>query len=364
MVDTEGPAWREDARDFEALFESDEDSSLDVFAELFEDDTFVEHAPGAAPTVSVGRVGPAVDGTVNPAHVAIVWPASAGGAPVGANTLRAGFTAKGHTVVLDQAPGAPFPAKKISTVYDLAGTDAQRLTATTWGLFDPATQAMVGGRGGYGVMRILPQLAAHIQRNPGLRDRPKRIAGYSDITALLLACHSLLGWASLHGSVLVDNAASLNALVDALVKEPRDLYRLGVVARLTPVGRASTGRVRGVLLGGNLSLVEALYGSPFLPSLEGAILFLEDVNEPEYKIDRMLHALKLRGILDEIVAVVLGYFTDMNAARTAALIAESWGIPCAHGLQSGHQSPNKPLWIGLEYELHFITDHATLYLRR
>jgi muramoyltetrapeptide carboxypeptidase len=364
MVDTEGPAWREDARDFEALFEGDEGSSLDVFAELFEDETFVEHTPGAAPAVTVGRVGPPVDGTVNPAPVAIVWPAAAGAADGGVIRLRRAFKDKEHTVRLEQAPGAPFPAKKISTVYDLAGTDAQRLAATTWGLFDPGTQAMVGGRGGYGVMRILPQLAAHIQRNPGLRDRPKRIAGYSDLTALLLACHSLLGWASIHGSVLVDDAVSLSALADALVKDPRDLYRLGVVARLIPVGRASTGRVRGVLLGGNLSLVEALYGSPFLPSLEGAILFLEDLNEEEYEIDRMLHALKLRGILDEIVGVVLGYFTKMNAADTAALIAESWGIPCAHGLQSGHRSPNRPLWIGLEYELHFITDHATLYLRR
>jgi muramoyltetrapeptide carboxypeptidase LdcA involved in peptidoglycan recycling len=121
--------------------------------------------------------------------------------------------------------------------------------------------------------------------------------------------------------MLVDSGKgteTLDSLVDVLTKHPKDLYPGNLVSNtLTVAGKISDQRVRGVLLGGNLSLVEAMYGSVFLPSLKGAILFLEETNEPEYRVDRMLEALTLRGIMEDIRGVVLGNFTNLSAKRTA-----------------------------------------------
>lgn len=345
-----------------------------------------EHQTTGAPVLRAGVVGPAVDGRQNAAHIALVSPS---GALDGANNLvqinaltpnfTNVFTAAGHRVTFDLAPGEPSPTH-IAGAYRLAGTDAQRWASLRWGLFDPATSAAIAIRGGHGATRLLDELAAHVtaQLIPRQARRwplippvhelfpPKRVVGYSDFTAVLLAVYSLLGWASIHGPMLSSpgNAASRTRLIAALTTAPANLHPNNLVdANLGLVG-AAPASIRGVLLGGNLALIDALYGSPFFPSLQGALLFVEETNEEGRKIDRMIEGLKHRGAASQVRAVVVGHTTNIDSNAVATLFHESWNVPCVSGLASGHRNPNLALWVGLEYELRFPqAGGASLFLR-
>jgi len=375
---------RGEVESFEALFGEADATSMAVegFDEFFtpgarfgrqeplatEDQGLVEHA--STPTVLVaGKVGPKLDGTKDTAQVAIVSPAAhkdKADIDKQRKKVTARFKARGHEVSLVHAPGAPFKSRLVKKEYALAGTDDERWEATRWGLFDPSTSAMICVRGGYGVTRMKgPASVWWPIFNSG--KLPKRVVGYSDVTALLLALYSKLGWASIHGPMLGDadkGDETLDSLVDVLTKDPKNLYTNHMVADgLDVVGDAASASmtVTGVLLGGNLSLVEALYGTTYLPSLQGAILFLEETEEREYKIDRMLQALSLRSG-SQVAAIVLGTFSKASAKETAELAAEKWSVPIVHGLKSGHSTPNRALWIGLEYRLELDKGKAKLFL--
>ena len=342
-----------------------------------------EHQTTDVPVLQAGNVGPALNGRQNAAHIALVSPSGALDPPndlAQINALTGSFTTRfnsvGHQVTFDLAPGEP-SSPHVAGAFRLAGTDAQRWASLRWGLFDPATSAAIAIRGGHGATRLLDELAAHVNAQqarrwpliPPLRVLfpPKRIAGFSDFTAVLLAVYSLLGWASIHGPMLAapGNAASQTSLIAALTRAPADLHPNNRVdARLTLVGPAPANAIRGVLLGGNLSLVDALYGSPFFPSLQGALLFVEEDNEQGRKIDRMIEGLKHRGAAGQVRAVVVGRTTNIDSNAVATLFHESWRVPCVSGLASGHGNPNRALWVGLEYELQFLqAGRASLFLR-
>ena len=352
-------------------------------------EALAEHQVAGAAVLSAGAVGPAVDGTVNIARIGLVSPSGAlSGAATAAAVLAeinrmtprfvADYRAAGHTVAFDLAPGEP-SAPHASASYSFAGTAAQRFASLKWGLFDPATQAAMAIRGGHGAMRLLDELGTTIAAARFARAMlpfgglmpplfpAKRIVGYSDVTAVLLAVYSLLGWASLHGPMLSSpgDAASRTALVRAMTLAPSALYPGNIVqANLGLAGAAPPAPIRGVLLGGNLSLVDALYGSQYFPSLQGAILFVEEIDEEGRKIDRMLEALKQRGAATQAVAVVVGRTSSLASNVVAQLFRDSWGVPCVSGLTAGHGGTNLALWIGLEYELQFpAAGGATLVLR-
>ncbi|MEO8077435.1 MAG: hypothetical protein ABI818_13985 [Acidobacteriota bacterium] len=162
---------------------------------------------------------------------------------------------------------------------------------------------------------------------------------------------------------------SRRRLVDILTRTPANLYPNNLVqANMTLVGARPVNPVRGVLLGGNLSLVGALYGSPFLPSLQGALLFVEETREEGRKIDRMIEGLKQRGAAAQVRGVVVGHCSDIGPRAVATLFERSWHVPCVFELAAGHRVPpdntNLALWIGLEYELRFTAPRtATLFLR-
>lgn len=362
-------------------------------ADLFFDDLFrperprlpppAEHDPARDPVLRPGRVGPAVDGTVNQARLAIVSPSNALGVAGGIAALRARFLAAGHDVSIDFAPGEPSPGFDDEAHHRFAGTDAQRSAALLAGLFGANSAAVIASAGGHGATRLLDELKAHVEgllsraapRLWPLRPRPervltpKRIVGFSDFTAVLLSAYSVMGWASLHGPMLccLADAVSRDRLVRALTSAPGALDPGNVVdGDLRLVGPMPAEPLRGVLLGGNLSLVEALYGSPFFPSIQGGILFVEDLNESGRKIDRMIEGLKHRGAAAQARAVVVGQVRDSDASGedVARLFQRSWNVPCVFGLPAGHGPVNHALWIGLEYELQFRAGaRASLLLR-
>lgn len=227
-----------------------------------------------------------------------------------------------------------------------AGSDDERLADLHAALHDDSIDGLWCLRGGYGAMRLLPRLDLD-----AFRRRPKALIGFSDITALHAAVGRHAGLVTYHGPVAraplpPRSAASLHAAVTGV----GDPCGVAPEARVLRAGRAE-----GVLAGGNLALLAALVGTPYLPSLDGAILVLEDVNEAVYRVDRMLQQLLLSGALVGVRGIVFGQCTDCPAesddgARTldAVLreIADAVGVPCLAGVPVGHLDEQWTLPLG------------------
>ena len=195
----------------------------------------------------------------------------------------------------------------------LAGTDAERAGDLNAMFADKSVKAIVCTRGGSGAARLLPLLDY-----AAIRANPKVLLGYSDITALHSAIHAKTGLVTFHGQVGSGSWNRFNAdqfqrvLLDGELVEYRNKIEAGdeLVPRKNRTIAITGGKARGELVGGNLTVLTALAGSPYLPDFSGKILFLEDVGEAPYRIDRMFSTLKLMGALDRITGFVFGECTD------------------------------------------------------
>jgi muramoyltetrapeptide carboxypeptidase len=231
----------------------------------------------------------------------------------------------------------------------LAGDDARRLSELTAALADPDIRAVFCARGGYGAMRLLARLAT-----AGPPDPPKLLVGFSDITALHLWLQAH-GRISVHGPVLTQlgrlppgTQERLFGLLESTSPAP------ALSGTLTCVG----GVAEGPLLGGNLSVVTRLLGTPFMPALDGAILLLEDQGERPYRLDRMWTHLQLAGVFERVRAIVLGSFTGCeerdapySSAEVLRELALATGLPCAAGFPIGHGEVNEPVPLGVRVRL-------------
>ena len=222
---------------------------------------------------------------------------------------------------------------RVEAAYDLgpplgylAGADAARADALNALLRRDDLDAIVCLRGGYGLLRILDRVDY-----AAARAHPKLVVGYSDVTALHLALYAEAGVPGVSGPMVAsDWAHGLDAETAA------DFWRVaggasGYAVR-GPGGEAlrplRDGEAEGVLLGGNLALTAALLGTPYLPDLTGAVLFLEDVGEPPYRIDGLLARLRLAGVLDKLGGLVFGMFTgaDVPPDRPSLSVDEVVGL--------------------------------------
>lgn len=246
----------------------------------------------------------------------------------------------------------------------LAAPDPNRAAALNDAIANPDVRGIFCARGGYGAMRLLPRVDW-----TSARAHPTLLVGYSDITALHLALYAHAGWTGISGPVVtewaVDDAAPmLNAL--------QDLAAGGVPAfpalaehTLQPL---ASGVATGRLLGGNLAVLTRLVGTPYLPSLRGAILVLEEVGEAPYRVDRMLMHLKLAGHLDSLAGVVLGAFTTGSDVRSPTLTLDEvfgdafHGCPCpvAMNFAYGHCLPRHVLPWGVRARLSVTEEEAAL----
>jgi muramoyltetrapeptide carboxypeptidase len=232
----------------------------------------------------------------------------------------------------------------------LAGTDAQRLADLHAALADDEVAAIHCIRGGYGAMRLLDGIDTEL-----VRTKPKLLMGYSDITALqALWCR--LGLPTLHAPMAASDIVrpGREADRDALFQLLRQGLRTGDVLApaLAPSSLNRPGVAEGVLVGGNLSLVAALLGTPFAWPLPGSILFLEDVNEEPYRVDRLLTQLRLAGVLAAAQGFVLGSFTE--GATPDSVLAQMLlplSKPVLAGWPAGHGTPHRPLPLGLRVRL-------------
>jgi muramoyltetrapeptide carboxypeptidase len=249
----------------------------------------------------------------------------------------------------------------------LAGDDPTRASDINELFADDTVDAIFCVRGGYGSSRLLPLLDYDL-----IRAHPKVLLGYSDLTALLLGIYHKTGLVTFHGPIAGQTyspytlAELKKVLFDpqpplALAAPPLFERREGQVDRANRLTPLVPGRVQGRLLGGNLSLVSHLAGTPYLPDLTGAILFLEDVGEAVYCIDRMLTQLWLSGDLQKVAGIVFGKFTEPRPSEWAQnrlqeeVLAErvqALGIPAVMGLMIGHVDDQATLPLGCLAELN------------
>jgi len=226
----------------------------------------------------------------------------------------------------------------------LAGSDAERAARFNRALADGALNGLFCSRGGYGSMRILPQLSYDV-----LHRSPRAIVGFSDLTALLSACYRHAGVVSFHGPTVAtlpsSDEESLASFWNALASDEPVTVQFPEPICLRP------GEAVGPVLGGNLTMVCHLVGTRFFPSLEGAILFIEDRHEAPYRIDRMLTHLIEAGLLSGLVGLMVGSFTECGSPdELLELFRERlapFTFPVAFGLPVGHGSRNLTLPFGL-----------------
>ncbi len=253
----------------------------------------------------------------------------------------------------------------------LSGTDEDRAADINAMFADDEVRAIFAVRGGWGSARILPLLDWDL-----IRAHPKLLIGYSDITALHLAFAARAGFPTIHAPNISGRWNDISWT---------SLWRLAFTGETPVLGEApgqdrtqdrwrtatvTSGKARGRLLGGNLTVLSTLMGTPWMPDFDGAILFLEDVREAEYRIDRMMTQLALSGMLDRLSGVVFGQCTRCTSGEPEyagftvpdILIhhLSRLGVPVFSGANIGHVSNQLSLPVGAEVEMN--ADAGTIEL--
>ena len=253
-----------------------------------------------------------------------------------------------------------------------AGEDQDRAADINQMFADPAVDAIFALHGGWGAARTLD----HIDYNL-IRNNPKVILGYSDITALLVAIYSRSGIATFHGP---NGNSKWNTFSAEYVR--RLLFDADQISYANPVDEddllaprrfrtrtIQSGKATGKLVGGNLTVLTSIIGSDYLPDWKGHVLFLEDIGEAVYRVDRMLTQLKLAGVLDNLSGFVFGYCTDCKADSGYSSFTlnevldqhiKPLGIPAWTGSMIGHIDKKFTLPLGIEAEINADTGEIKL----
>lgn len=256
----------------------------------------------------------------------------------------------------------------------LAGTDKLRAEDINHMFENDEVAGIVCARGGWGCNRILPAIDYDL-----IKKNPKFLIGYSDITALLYGIYSQTGLVTFHGPVgistfndysvgylekmMMGDCTGLELFSSEEDRENEDeAYKIYTLAK---------GTAEGELIGGNLSIVASLLGTPYDVNYKNKLLYLEDVGEEPYRIDRMLTELFLAGKLDEVNGIVLGVFLDCEVSKRKPSFSKSLtlkevfidrlaglGVPVIHGLSFGHISNKFTLPFGINAKLD--TDKQTI----
>lgn len=241
-----------------------------------------------------------------------------------------------------------------------AGSDSERVSDFNDAIRDSDCRAILCARGGYGTTRLLSSIDWQ-----GWRENPKWVVGYSDITALHASVFKRLNMVSIHGSMPVNfqknSTAALDELFGLLSGNTADQYfEQDVLNR--------PGQAEGIMVGGNLSVLYSLLGSDAQLETEGKILFLEDLDEYLYHVDRMMLALDRAGMLKNPAGLIIGGMTDMNdndvpfGATAREIIADrvaKYDYPVAFGFPAGHLDDNRPWIHGKKRRLTVLNDQPS-----
>lgn len=247
----------------------------------------------------------------------------------------------------------------------LAGTDRERLADFHQMIADPRIKAIIFARGGYGSGRLVDAIDYELIRN-----NPKIIWGYSDITYLHIAIRQATGLVTFHGPMVASDIAEtdfdvLSAWMFEQLFAPTTLYYTEQISALNTL---VAGEATGQLVGGNLSLIVSTQGTPYELDTKGKLLLLEDVDEPPYRIDSMLNQLKLADQLGEAAGIVVGDFANADQGKEPSLSLEQVlqdylghiNCPVMTGFKIGHCFPNFAVPLGVMATM--ITSNQTLQI--
>ena len=255
----------------------------------------------------------------------------------------------------------------------LAGTEKQRLDDLHKAFSDPNIKAVWCVRGGYGATRYLPEIDYKLIKN-----NPKVFIGYSDITALHLAIHEKTGLVTFHGPVGTSDITDYNTQhLKNILMNPTPQYTMElseenkkIESNLYKSEVINPGKAKGKLIGGNLSLLSAMAGTPFFwKDLKGKLLFMEDIEERPYRVDRMLTQLLQSTDMTKAAGIILGIFEGCNPKpdeRSLTLMdclkdrLAPLNIPIMYGYSFGHIKNQCTLPVGIEAEMD--TEKGTITL--
>ena len=232
-----------------------------------------------------------------------------------------------------------------------SGTPQQRLSDLVWAFSDPEVKAVICSRGGYGAVHLLQDLETSLTPLA----TPKWLVGFSDISAL----HSWInhrGLVSIHGPMSKDIAKGTKEIsVERMFQILRG-DKTEFIFPSSPFDRP--GLATGPLVGGNFSVIADLFGTPYNVIEPGTILFIEDLSEPIYKIQRVLYQLRLNGVLSQLGGLIVGQFTNYTPGigyetmeDMIYQMVEPYDYPVAMNLPCGHIDSNMPLILGAKITL-------------
>jgi len=247
----------------------------------------------------------------------------------------------------------------LNNSHHFSGTDTQRTADFQKALDNPNIKAIWAGRGGYGTVRILDQLDF-----TNFRKSPKWIIGYSDITALHNHVHNL-GFETMHAMMGVNLSNKPEDISETIASFKKALFGKRLKYKVEPSIYNREGKVTGQLVGGNLSLIVSMLGSNSAISTDGKVLFIEDVGEQNYSIDRMLQTLKRAGYFKHLRALVVGDFSSVKpnnpywGSTTQQLILDvvkEYNFPVLFDFPAGHKKDNRALILGRTVKLNVCRD--------
>lgn len=232
--------------------------------------------------------------------------------------------------------------------FNFSGTKEERLSDLQWALDHQEAKAIFASRGGYGAIQLLKGLDW-----TAFTEKPKLLIGYSDICNLHATINNL-GLESIHG--LMPNSFPHNEETNLSLETLRKALfeKQYTIEWNTTIPQEDT-QFEGNIVGGNLSILYSLQGTPFAPNYEDKILFIEDLSEYIYHIDRILHNFELSGIFNKIKGIIVGDFTEMkdndvpfgeSVEQVIEKIAKRNNVPTVFGLRTGHGSPTIALPLG------------------
>lgn len=241
-----------------------------------------------------------------------------------------------------------------------SGTDDERAADLQWAIDHKEVKAIICARGGYGAVRLLDRV-----HWATLLREPKWILGFSDITNFHL--HAMqLDIESVHCTMPLNFSENSPEAVASMLA----ILKTGTVQHAwpsEPINRI--GEASGLLVGGNLSILYAALGTPLCPNFQGAILFIEDIGEQLYQLDRMFHALKMAGAFDQIAGLIVGGMTDIKDTAiptgfdiTSMILShvQYRSIPVAFNAPIGHINDNRAVIVGRYSQLN-VTDEAVRF---
>jgi muramoyltetrapeptide carboxypeptidase len=233
--------------------------------------------------------------------------------------------------------------------FKYAGTDNQRLSDLQAALDDPEIKAVFCSRGGYGIIRILDKLNVS-----GLIKNPKWLIGFSDVTFLHALINNNFSICSLHGPMPGNFPLFSDGNTDSMQYLQKALFEGALLYTIPPVKKNIKGSASGILCGGNLSALTMLNGSSSDFDPDGKILFIEEIDEYLYHIDRMLWALERSHDLSNLAGVICGHFSDIHDNDTPfgqnleEIVLDhfsAFGFPVCLHFPAGHELPNYSLFL-------------------